>query len=77
MEKLNNKGGTQTKGGSDEVTKEERVGGEFIEVCRWQSQPYSYENQYEDWLLGRIPFGSPFWTSLFKRETEAIILMPT
>lgn len=62
---------------SDEVKKEERVEAEFIEVCRWLSQSFSYENPYEDWLLGRIPFGSPFWTSLFKRETEAIILMPT
>jgi len=59
------------------VKKEERVEAEFIEVCRWLSQSFSYENPYEDWLLGRIPFGSPFWTSLFKRETEAIILMPT
>lgn len=38
------------------MKKEEKVEAEFIQVCRWLSQPFSYENPYEDWLLGRIPF---------------------
>jgi len=45
-----------TKGGSDEVKKEERVEAEFIEVCRWLSQPLRYENPYEDWFTWEDSF---------------------